>query len=196
VTNSVLQSSSAMNRDQVRSYLTWLAHPIFQLAAIPPGEHGSIRIANVETQNEAISFLRSNCKFNLYCSVNHPPDFFLGTQRRAKAGDITEPRVLLLDVDPKSHDLPAGRALLCALAMLSPVVGVDPNALLVDSGRGAQILVHCLDGNIRGTWEKIRAQAKKVLQLYACKLDPTYDAVRLARIAGTVNHRTGRMAQV
>lgn len=188
-------TSAALDAAQASTMLDWLGHERVELAAIHDGQ---IEVSHPSDREAAIQWLAArNGEFGLYICTNQVFPEHFGRNRRAKAEDISDGHVLLLDIDPERNDSPAGRALLAAIAMLARVCEIDSRPLLVDSGRGAQILIRIPEGADRvAVWEEVRDEFSRLLSDYGCKLDPTHDAARLCRMPGTINLKTGRVARI
>jgi len=159
---------------------------------------GACEVFHVSQPEEALRWVSQyDGAANIYFCTNQVSPAHFGTNRRAGAKDVVDARVLVLDVDPATDGLPPGRGFLAALAMLPKVREVDPRPLLINSGRGAQILFRVPNGADRaGTWQQFRDGYTDVLAAYSCKLDATHDPARLARMPGTVNLKTGVRAQI
>jgi len=188
----------------VRTAFGWVVNELTDgrvVEAVSIGPQGQIAIAHFAT-TDASAFagfvFQHDGRANVYLALNAISGALAGSTRRAKASDVPRHETLLLDVDPDRDDLPQRRALLAAIGMLPRLLELSRDGerpLLVDSGRGAQVWLRTA-AEPRQAWEQIRAEFAQLLSRYECRLDSTSDAVRLARVPGSVNLKTGRVARI
>jgi hypothetical protein len=136
---------------------------------------------------KAEQFLRQFPDFNHYYTPNPIKP---GVQGRPRATDVARAPWLLVDVDPTPD---ADAATQVAWAIYVWCCEKDVEAVLVDSGRGRQILVR-IDPAID------RAQAiiffRTKFERPGTKIDNTQDAARLCRLPGSTNLKTNRKAAI
>lgn len=148
---------------------------------------GQIRAEVFDDIDKAEQFLRQ------YPSMNHyftPSPIKPGVSGRPKAADVVAARRLLVDADPAPDEEIAKQV---ASAVYGWCAEKGVHAVLVDSGRGHQVLV-----GTAADLDRPRASMffRTRFERPGAKLDHTHDAARLVRLPGSVNHKTGRTARI
>lgn len=147
---------------------------------------GSIRAEVFDGIDEAEKFLRQFPTMNWYFT---PVSVKKGVQGRPKAVDVEEPMFLLIDVDPAPDAEVAAQV---ASAVFGWCTEKGVCAVLVDSGRGRQVWIRTFPGDR----QRVHAALRTKFERPGCKIDSTFDAARLVRLPGSVNHKTNRVASI
>lgn len=149
------------------------------------------RLAIGSSGRSALQHLLTNLQdWSVYVHLNRVSADFRGI--KAATRDIVQWRYIVIDLDPVG---PLARPLDCALALAE-----DFNATVVDTGRGAQVLVHLaptdLDPTNRpliergiGRWLRLLKPSEDVVVDTTCS-----DLARVVRLPGSINQKTGRPA--
>lgn len=154
----------------------------------------------VSGPDELARFIALYQDFNLYVQLN--PSRSPGALRPASA-DVAYLQAVLIDVDPVGddpHPLAAGVAAQEALWEL----GVPGKCITVlFTGRGVQLWLHHehiyppLDEPHRRVRALVTTVARELGECFGCRIDTTSsDLVRLARLPGSINQKTGRAAEI
>jgi hypothetical protein len=136
--------------------------------------------------------------FNVYTHLNR------SEHKRSVKGStrhITEWRHLFIDVDPVGDPSQIGDVMARALCEL-PARG----STIIDSGRGMQAWVRMIEmptpdaesrARVERSMSALLRKVATVADLPGCKVDSgCSDLARVARLPGTINTKTGRMAQL
>lgn len=141
--------------------------------------------------------------YNTYVQLN-PSAGFRGL--RSSASNITHFRGFLLDLDPNPGYSPNGDSvgvITDVITQLESLLGIGLSPWIIDSGRGIQAWVMgCPEVLDRPDWRTVarRNVSSLIAQLKVdanWHADPmTCDVSRVARLPGTINHKTGRVASM
>src|SRR5262249_18965886 len=141
--------------------------------------------------------------FDLYFS----PNPIKGTlHKKAKKGDVAEARHLWIDLDPRPGEpLEAERAAMLAQLTSGLPAGVPRPNRVVDSGRGywgywKLATPQPVDGSTNGVngpmTEAVESYGRGIEQAFGDRFaDGCRNIDRVARLPGTINHKTGQLAR-
>jgi hypothetical protein len=142
---------------------------------------------------------RRNTRGNVYFSINP-------TKRPMEAkpakDDVRAATHLWVDLDPaKDRPLEEERAEMLNLLNGSRPKGIPPFTWIIDSGRGYWGYLKLnvpkpLDGDLGLNTAQVEARALGIEVAYGRFADSCSNVDRIARLPGTVNHKTGRLAVV
>jgi hypothetical protein len=136
--------------------------------------------------------------FDVYFAIN---PLKRALKKKAEKIDVACSELLWVDLDPlKGADLDVERREMLSLLTDRPPRGVPAPTLLIDSGRGFWAFwklrsPHSVDGDGPQT-ERIESYGRGLERVFAPRADDCRNIDRVARLPGTINHKTGRKSKV
>lgn len=181
-----------MNPDLAYAFET-LRKPIRWRALAP---QSPVMSGYVNTLDELVNVAAASMRgWDVYIGLNHIP-----TDQRPLAKNVCEWEWLLVDLDPADGIILGPEDVIPVLDNIANLIGTELAPDILHTGNGIHIWLR-LEQDVLVNAEQAQHCARRFLKLInpgksRFQVDPsTGDLARIARLPGSINQRTGRMAQ-
>jgi hypothetical protein len=159
----------------------------------------SVRGTWVPNLTALARIIKSHPDWNLYIQLNPARS---RNKLRPSASDVSHIQAVLVDIDPVDRDAEPFHAV-AEIMRWSLRLGIGPECCaVIDSGRGTQLwfLLEPMAPTPENAG-RVRAVVKMLAESFGvfggCRIDTSCsDLARLARLPGSINQKTGHMAQI